>query len=113
MQHISFEYARKADKDLARKLKNRHDTRAAEIVQKVKSRSKNYLCLALPCLALPCLALPCLALPCLALPCLALPCLALPCLATSFYALPFLVVFCSVHNHSLLPVCPMNCCLEP
>lgn len=46
MQHISFEYARKADKDLARKLKNRHDTRAAEIVQKVKSRSKSCLCVA-------------------------------------------------------------------
>lgn len=46
MQHISFEYARKADKDLARKLKNRHDTRAAEIVQKVKSRSMSRLCCA-------------------------------------------------------------------
>ena len=58
MQHISFEYARKADKDLARKLKNRHDTRAAEIVEKVKSRSKISLCPALTCLALHCLTFP-------------------------------------------------------
>ena len=39
MQHISFEYARKADKELAKKLRNKHDTRAAAVVQQVKSRS--------------------------------------------------------------------------
>ena len=57
MQHVSFEYARKADKDLARKLKNRHDTRAAEIVEKVKSRSTISSCFALPCHVMTCLAL--------------------------------------------------------
>ena len=40
MQHISFEYARKADKELAKKLRNKQDTRAAAVVEKVKSRSE-------------------------------------------------------------------------
>ena len=40
MQHISFEYARKADKELAKKLRNKHDTRAAAVVAQVKSRSE-------------------------------------------------------------------------
>ena len=44
MQHISFEYARKADKDLAKKLRNKQDTRAAAVVEKVKSRSMYIVC---------------------------------------------------------------------
>jgi hypothetical protein len=35
MQILSYEYARKCDKELERKIRNRHDTRAAAIMQSV------------------------------------------------------------------------------
>ena len=37
MQHVSFEYARNADKDLVRKLRNKSDTRAAAMVETLKT----------------------------------------------------------------------------
>jgi hypothetical protein len=47
MQLLNYDFARKCDKDLERKIRNRHDTRAAALLQQVtKSGSKGFNLLA-------------------------------------------------------------------
>ena len=37
MQEVTFQYARKTDKELLKKLKKKHDTRAAAVLQTVSA----------------------------------------------------------------------------